>query len=53
MEWGPLLEITAVSVLFTLLEFLLPTGGIKRSAAMALRLSALLCVAGILLEWMG
>ncbi len=51
MRYEPIMQIAAVSVLYTLLEFLIPAGGIRRSAATALRLLAMLCVAGILMDW--
>ena len=51
MESGGILKIVVVSVLYSLLEFLIPSGRIKNSAVTALRLIALLCVTGILKEW--
>ncbi|MDO5110912.1 MAG: hypothetical protein Q4E65_01265 [Clostridia bacterium] len=47
------MKVVVVCTVYTLLEFLLPSGSIKKSAAMSLRMTALLCMAGILGEWMG
>ncbi len=53
MHFEPILKLVAVNVLYALLEFLIPNGAVKKSAATALRLSALLTIAGILVDWMG
>ncbi len=47
------MKAVVVCTVYTLLELLLPSGPIKKSAAVSLRMTALLCVAGILSEWMG
>ncbi len=52
MGFEPVLKLVALSILYSLLEFLLPAGGSKRSAATALRLIALLSAADILVKWM-
>lgn len=45
------LRVVSVCVLCTLLEFLLPEGSLRKSAAVSLRMIALLCVAQVLTEW--
>ena len=47
------MKVAAVCTAYTLLEFLLPSGSVKKSAVISLRMTALLCMAGIVSDWMG
>ncbi len=47
------MKVVTVCTVYTLLEFLLPSGSVGKSAMVSLRMTALLCMAGIVSEWMG